>query len=570
MGAYEDVAKINETAGQITAQYLNKSTQSWIDSISKINAQEVKKNKAASDERIRVQRVGYEVDKRAWEKANKNFIEVGEKDPMITEQYIDKVGVLLRGVGEVGDENYQIGAIDAETMLATKSGLTNEDREYLNTVVQKAKNFQNYAISGGGKILSDLEDMSKVRPSDLNSTHHWVGANQVEQDTSMYTAYGLGDKQVNGLSTTKELIAGDKGEMIVKVTSNIKEGSEAWNNLSEASKIQVKKNGGSLVWERNINEWNTGLIAEMADGLDVDKVAESSGLMNKKGDIELPYLIGGENSNVTVYEPMPGKAGVERYTTVNYLNINRLKDPAKSGFLGDINGKASAVEAMGPGELQAFVNIKMKGGPDYYKDNIEGKTEQERIKNISELLEEDFMNTKLAGVIKRPATPKDVENFVRNGFDPIEVGEEVYIQKVSTGQRNIPGYAQDNKGSMNSLQLDNLNTTIDKLTFPRTKDGALDLSLFDNVLSETGWSTAGQVFKNTNDDGKTISTLKVEDQSGKGQPVQINDAMTEYQIRRILAKLKGMSSEEAKTRFPEVIDTGNIPVDGEIPEQLIQ
>jgi hypothetical protein len=244
MGAYEDVAKINETAGQVTAQYLNKSTQSWIDSISKINAQEVKKNKAASDERIRVQRVGYEVDKKAWEKANKNFIDVGEKDPMITEQYIDKVGVLLRGIGEPGDKNYQIGAIDAETMLATKSGLTNEDREYLDTVVQRAKNFQNYAISGGGKILSDLEDMSKVRPSDLNSTHHWVGANQVEQDTSMYTAYGLSDKQVNGLTTTKELIAGDKGEMIVKVTSNIKEGSEAWNNLSEASKIQVKKNGG--------------------------------------------------------------------------------------------------------------------------------------------------------------------------------------------------------------------------------------------------------------------------------------------------------------------------------------
>jgi hypothetical protein len=32
--------------------------------------------------------------------------------------------------------------------------------------------------------------------------------------------------------------------------------------------------------------------------------------------------------------------------------------------------------------------------------------------------------------------------------------------------------------------------------------------------------------------------------------------------------LKGMSPEEAKLRFPEVINTGNIPVD--VPTQLIQ
>jgi hypothetical protein len=121
---------------------------------------------------------------------------------------------------------------------------------------------------------------------------------------------------------------------------------------------------------------------------------------------------------------------------------------------------------------------------------------------------------------------------------------------------------------MNSSQLDALNTTIDKLDFPMTKDKKYDLSLFDNVLSETGWSTAGQVFTNTGGDGQTIRTLKVEDQSGKGQPVQINDSMSKAQIQRILATLKGMSPEEAKLRFPEVINTGNIPVD--VPTQLIQ
>jgi hypothetical protein len=441
MGAYENPGMVRDVSGQIINQGIAQIGKSFADAITTFATLKAQSGAAARKEAERVQRVGYQVESKAWDNANRNHAFVAKENPGLSEQFGDTTGQLLRGWKD-DDGTVHMGAIEAETILATNSGLSNDERGILQERIQRAKNFQNFGIAGGGKIISDLEDMDGVTASDLDSTHYWVGRTQLEQDMSMLTAYGLNNKELDGLTSVKKLVPGQKGEMIVRVTSKIEEGSKAWNDLSDLSKEEVRKNKGQLVWERNINEWDQGLIHKIPDGLDVDKIAMNSQFMTKQGKITNSYMKGGENANVTNYQPMPGKPGVEKSTTFNYVDVDQLVN--NDAFKGDINAKATVLEAMDPGELQAFVNKMggLSGGPNAYKKNLEGKTKPERMAYLTEQLTQNFLGTKLGGITKRKATDQDVKNWQDNGFEGgLTKGvSEVYIQPVSSGQRNIPGY----------------------------------------------------------------------------------------------------------------------------------
>ena len=441
MGAYENPGMVRDVSGQIINQGIAQIGKSFADAITTFATLKAQSGAAARKEAERVQRVGYQVESKAWDNANRNHAFVAKENPALSEQFGDTTGQLLRGWTD-DDGTVNMGAIEAETILATNSGLSNDERGILQERIQRAKNFQNFGIAGGGKIISDLEDMDGVTASDLDSTHYWVGRTQLEQDMSMLTAYGLNNKELDGLTSVKKLVPGQKGEMIVRVTSKIEEGSKAWNDLSDLSKEEVRKNKGQLVWERNINEWDQGLIHKIPDGLDVDKIAMNSQFMTKQGKITNSYMKGGENANVTNYQPMPGKPGVEKSTTFNYVDVDKLIN--NDAFKGDINAKATVLEAMDPGELQAFVNKMggLSGGPNAYKKNLEGKTKPERMAYLTEQLTQNFLGTKLGDITKRKATDQDVKNWQDNGFEGgLTKGvSEVYIQPVSSGQRNIPGY----------------------------------------------------------------------------------------------------------------------------------
>ena len=441
MGAYENPGMVRDVSGQIINQGIAQIGKSFADAITTFATLKAQSGAAARKEAERVQRVGYQVESKAWDNANRNHAFVAKENPGLSEQFGDTTGQLLRGWKD-DDGTVHMGAIEAETILATNSGLSNDERGILQERIQRAKNFQNFGIAGGGKIISDLEDMDGVTASDLDSTHYWVGRTQLEQDMSMLTAYGLNNKELDGLTSVKKLVPGQKGEMIVRVTSKIEEGSKAWNDLSDLSKEEVRKNKGQLVWERNINEWDQGLIHKIPDGLDVDKIAMNSQFMTKQGKITNSYMKGGENANVTNYQPMPGKPGVEKSTTFNYVDVDKLIN--NDAFKGDINAKATVLEAMDPGELQAFVNKMggLSGGPNAYKKNLEGKTKPERMAYLTEQLTQNFLGTKLGDITKRKATDQDVKNWQDNGFEGgLTKGvSEVYIQPVSSGQRNIPGY----------------------------------------------------------------------------------------------------------------------------------
>ena len=53
-----------------------------------------------------------------------------------------------------------------------------------------------------------------------------------------------------GLIVIKKIYSGPNGEMIVEVTSKVKEGSQTWNNLSEETQEELRNNNYELTWKK--------------------------------------------------------------------------------------------------------------------------------------------------------------------------------------------------------------------------------------------------------------------------------------------------------------------------------
>ncbi len=458
MGAYDNPRIIRDTSGQIYGQAIATFGKQFGDMMKSYAANQKAEQEKADKEIERVQRIANQVESRFYDQANRNYALVAREDKTLLKGFQNEVGNLLNGVGVEGEEGYQIGAIKAQTYLDTKNDLTTEERQYYREVVQRAKIFQNNAIAGGGQIINDLQDMNKVKPSDIASTHYWTGANDTERDTTMLTAYALDGKEVDGVASEKKVYSGRNGEMIVKVTSKVKEGSKTWNNLSEETQEHLRNNNYELTWEKDMNNFEE-LIGEVPEGLDYNQVAENS-KFQKDGKLNSNFIVGGdEGSQYTTKSVIGGKK--EEITSLRFLNINKLLNDET--FKADIKGKAEGFVNMDNGKLNAFMRYTMKDG-SFKITEFREKTPQEQEKYIQEALRQSFINEKTSGnnMGSKQADPRDVAHFEKLGV-AIEEGETVYYQ--ITG-RNVVNKQNNNNNKTNPQNIA-LNFVTEVLTNPK-------------------------------------------------------------------------------------------------------
>lgn len=458
MGAYDNPRIIRDTSGQIYGQAIATFGKQFGDMMKSYAANQKAEQEKADKEIERLQRIANQVESRFYDQANRNYALVAREDKTLLKGFQNEVGNLLNGVGVEGEEGYQIGAIKAQTYLDTKNDLTTEERQYYREVVQRAKIFQNNAIAGGGQIINDLQDMNKVKPSDIASTHYWTGANDTERDTTMLTAYALDGKEVDGVASEKKVYSGRNGEMIVKVTSKVKEGSKTWNNLSEETQEHLRNNDYELTWEKDMNNFEE-LIGEVPEGLDYNQVAENS-KFQKDGKLNSNFIVGGdEGSQYTTKSVIDGKK--EEITSLRFLNINKLLNDET--FQGDIKGKAKGFVNMDNGKLNAFMRYTMKDG-SFKITEFREKTPQEQEKYIQEALRQSFINEKTSGknMGSKQADSRDVAHFEKLGV-AIEEGETVYYQ--ITG-RNVVNKQNNNNNKTNPQNIA-LNFVTEVLTNPK-------------------------------------------------------------------------------------------------------
>jgi hypothetical protein len=420
MGAYENPAIIRDTSGQIYGQAIASFGQSIAKGISIYGQKAQEANKKAQEKIERQQRIAYDIEDKAYAQANKNYAELASKDPSLVDQFKKQTELLLRGNGE------NIGAIKAQTLLATQNDLTKEERQNYRNIVNRAQTFQISAVEGGGKILADLEDQQGILAQDIASTHAWVGSNELEKDTSMLTSYVLGGKKADGLTGGKELIPGENGSMIVKVTSTVDENSSLFKNLDEETKEFLKNNDYKLEWKKNINEWNEGLIDEIPEKADYNQMSITNGFESKEGSITPEYIVGGETGVSKIISN--GKIFDAKYIDVDgFIN--------SQSFQKDMLGKASGYLARGNGQLSSFMTYKMRDG-SFNVNEFKKQTTPQQEQEVTNALIEDFKNTKLSDLEQRKATTQDVKNLRALGKN-VKVGQPIYVETIGNG-KDIP------------------------------------------------------------------------------------------------------------------------------------
>ncbi len=543
MGAYENPRIIRDTSGQIYGQAIANFGQQIASGMKTYYANQKAEQEKADKEIERVQRIANQVESKFYDQANRNYAIVAKEDKSLLKGFQNEVGNLLNGIGIEGEEGYQIGAIKAQTYLDTKNDLTTEERQYYREVVQRAKTFQNNAIAGGGQIINDLQDMDKVAAKGFGSTHYWTGSNDTERDTTMLTAYALNGREADGVKSDKKIYSGPNGEMIVKVTSKVEEGSKTWNDLSPETQEHLRNNNYELTWERDMNNF-TELVGEVPEDLDYNQVAENS-KFQKDGKLNSNFIVGGEEGNQ--YETRQVLDGKEEIVKSRFLDINKLRND--DVFKADIKSKAEGLVGMEDGELSAFMRYKMKQG-SFKIQEFREKTPQEQERQIQELLTDNFIQEKTSGpgMGSREATAADKKYFEEQGID-IGSDNMVYYQITGTSLVNKPAdtrtATQKNKDaateSMNKAN-ENLFSVLQETTIPtfsghETPEAAEFIEIIQKFPNIT-INPKSEITVGKNDEGYLITGLE--------KSVILHSGMSEEEIKENIMIANGATEEQIK------------------------
>ncbi len=543
MGAYENPRIIRDTSGQIYGQAIANFGQQIASGMKTYYANQKAEQEKADKEIERVQRIANQVESKFYDQANRNYAIVAKEDKSLLKGFQNEVGNLLNGIGIEGEEGYQIGAIKAQTYLDTKNDLTTEERQYYREVVQRAKTFQNNAIAGGGQIINDLQDMDKVAAKGFGSTHYWTGSNDTERDTTMLTAYALNGREADGVKSDKKIYSGPNGEMIVKVTSKVEEGSKTWNDLSPETQEHLRSNNYELTWERDMNNF-TELVGEVPEDLDYNQVAENS-KFQKDGKLNSNFIVGGEEGNQ--YETRQVLDGKEEIVKSRFLDINKLRND--DVFKADIKSKAEGLVGMEDGELSAFMRYKMKQG-SFKIQEFREKTPQEQERQIQELLTDNFIQEKTSGpgMGSREATAADKKYFEEQGID-IGSDNMVYYQITGTSLVNKPAdtrtATQKNKDaateSMNKAN-ENLFSVLQETTIPtfsghETPEAAEFIEIIQKFPNIT-INPKSEITVGKNDEGYLITGLE--------KSVILHSGMSEEEIKENIMIANGATEEQIK------------------------
>tara|TARA_R110002167_G_scaffold365634_1_gene590874 strand:+ start:881 stop:2635 length:1755 start_codon:yes stop_codon:yes gene_type:complete len=541
MGAYDNPKIVRDTSGQIYGQAIANLGQQVGGAMKSYYANQKIEQEKAQKEIERVQRIANQVETKFYDQANRNYAIVAKEDKSLLKGFQNEVGILLRGSGTEGEEGYQIGAIKAQTYLDTKNDLSKDERQYYREVVQRAKSFQNNAIAGGGQIINDLEDFSKVKPKDMNSSHYWTGANDAERDTTMITAYALNGKSMDGVESNKKIYSGPNGEMIVEVTSRVKEGSQTWDNLSEETQEELRNNNYELTWKKDMNNF-TELVGEVPEGLDYNQIAENS-KFQKDGKLNSNFIVGGDEGSQ--YETKNVLDGKEEIIKSRFLNMNKLLND--DVFKADIEGKSEYLAGMSDGELQAFMRYKMKEG-SFKIQEFRERTPEAQLEYIQEALKEDFIKEKTTGpgMGSRDATPADIKYFAEQG---IELGEDekVYYQITGTNLVNkstetatAKNLAAANKKIKDANEA--LSITLQEQSIPTFSGGVKSEEAVEFIETVQKFPNikinAEDIFSVGPNQGFKIQGLKT--------TVTVHSGMTEPELKEAIMFANGATAEEIK------------------------
>lgn len=445
MGAYSNPGEIQaDQSGAIISQALTSLSQNFLSFAQNKAAQQEQAAKEQKEENDRLQKIGYEIEEAYYDAANANYEILQEKNPALTDQFKTMTGQLLDGVGVPGEEGYQMGAIEAQTILATKGDLSKEERQKYRKIVQRAKAFQDRVISGGESIMADLADLEKIKPQDIGNTHFYIGNTLEERLTSEYSAAVLANKPIPGAKTNKTLKSDEDGLPIVSVTTEFDVESDAGKQLLQKFpklKDKIKDGKISFNWERSVDKLGDGFIGEIPKGADAIKTFADTGATDKQDKLTSQMFIGTPQSR----RESSNAAGIDNLITETYINTPGLAQDKI--FKAQINATVQGLISNDPGHLQSYMQNTLELGPNFDYEGFMKLSADEKTAFLTAAESDRVIKTRLSGYDKRLATAEDVAYINENARQlsgdgniiPIKEGDLIYVEKKITQVNKYKG-----------------------------------------------------------------------------------------------------------------------------------
>lgn len=256
-----------------------------------------------------------------------------------------------------------MGAIEAKTLLRTETGLTKQLRKQYQNIVNISNNFQSRMKNAAGVIGLDVEVIKGVNPSTIKD-YYWQGDTLVKKTGSMFSGFALADKHIKGVTSKKVLrhVKGEDGhyQNILSVETKLKRDHKLIKDIAGFDDYEEDENGFITInWERDLNRWGGGVLEELTDGTNYEEINKQTNIITNgklSKDIEVDLGI--------TFNNVPGTGGKQhRSTSSTWIDRNRIEE----SFLNSptLKGRIAALQTMEPGELQAYIEQRLKMGAEF-------------------------------------------------------------------------------------------------------------------------------------------------------------------------------------------------------------
>ena len=481
MGAYENPAIIRDRSGEIYGQALAGFGKSIAGGLTNAANKRDQLRQQASAEQKRTQNIQYQIQQQQFSERNRNFTELRKSGVPLTGQFKGLTQDSLMGVGKPGDENYQMGSVEAATLLATSSDLTLELRQSLQKTIDDSTQFQQGLLQNAGKIVAELEQYKNLPASELMKNFTFSGATDYERLGSQFTAAILSEKELPGAFTNKTLTRGADGAQILSTSTKLKPDNsliKGYPEFQDEEKYPRDSDGNiEIKWSKDINK-DVNLLDDIEKGIESSNISEELNF-TKDGTLTEEQFVGGVTGSDNPIKGLPNYRQVmlEKIVNVgNWVNVPDPQNPGKfipGGALRDqLKGVAAGKLTLPDQQLSAYMQNRLglsgsfdmkkfrTGEDDGKEDSIMDTWAQNKYGKkwdggmqeafIEDELVEEFLTDRTSKLKRRPANKQDIAN----GWsvkDPKTGEQTVYFQ----GKEQVSQVASKGKKGYDSKPLVN-------------------------------------------------------------------------------------------------------------------
>lgn len=548
--SYRNPEIIRDRSGEIYGQAVANIGQSLAKGIATGVASREALRKEADAEKKRVQGIGYQIESKAYANRNKNYQGLKKTEPGVAEQFKQRTETLLRG------SEGQMGAIEANTILATKSDLSIEEKQDLRAIVTKFETFQNSMVGNSGKILSETELYNNTSPSDFNSKYRWSGSNEYERSASQYAAAAFSNQEIPGGRSEKILDdPGPDGENVVTVKTFLNPNDPANKGKFDDEKMYPRNENGEVVleWKKDLNKWDEGLLEEIEPVPESIELFKTAGITNDKGGFnEDQYLnISGDSNKID---------GLGEYSQVNIRKDINVAGWSQNKTLQDeIKSKATGLVGMRDEELSAFLQVKMGLGSNFSMSDFRDMSTTEQEELVARELNEEFVIQKTAGLQSREAKEGDPGAVI----DPLKPENKdgsknykIYFEgKESIKTTKTDSLSADEIKAMNKTEQQSYFTKkLSDIVFPTNSDTGL-VEIEGNRFSTLLTGLNATIIKTEKDEDTGSRFTKIKSNI-TGKQIEVSNSISSNELKKALSILSGIGMEDSDKNFPKNYDDG--------------